>query len=312
MGQFSGIFVSKQIIKDENLNYFQKCLMAHIHSLDKDDNFYGSNLYLCDLFSIARSTLQENLQYLKKLSYITADQIPGGGRVVRSNLNLIYGFNESLKAQEEIKKSSTGPGIRAGEARESVPPPHREFHIGGKKSLRKKREEREEPICDDARNAARHLLSSIRETDKDFPDIYEDLWARMIQDFKNMNLQHNINYPDIINVINYCKNNYRQYKRGVISRLSEFFSKFFEFRREMLDELRFGQDSINHPPQEFEESKKRFNDIKVKFSYLEKQGKISFGSDYVDFMQPNKYFKLTEKTFWSNLIHSFSKMGIQI
>lgn len=83
---FKGIWIPKEVWLDQSLSYFDKLLLAEIHSLDGEDGCFVSNEYLCDFFNEQKRKIQDSLSKLKKLGYIYVESFDGRKRVMRANL----------------------------------------------------------------------------------------------------------------------------------------------------------------------------------------------------------------------------------
>ncbi len=84
---FKGIWIPKEIWIDTCLSFFEKCLLAEIHSLDGENHCYADNNYFCNFFNVNVRTLQLGLAKLKEMGYISVISFDGRERKLASNLN---------------------------------------------------------------------------------------------------------------------------------------------------------------------------------------------------------------------------------
>lgn len=83
---FKGIWIPKEIWLDDTLSYFEKLLLAEIHSLDGKDGCFASNEYLSSFFNERERKIQEGISKLKSRGYIWVESFDGRTRVLRSTL----------------------------------------------------------------------------------------------------------------------------------------------------------------------------------------------------------------------------------
>lgn len=83
---FKGIWIPKEIWLDKRLNYFEKCLLAEIHSLNGEKGCYASNVYFCNFFGERERKIQDGLAKLKNFGYIFVESFDGRTRTLRTNL----------------------------------------------------------------------------------------------------------------------------------------------------------------------------------------------------------------------------------
>jgi len=102
--KFIGIWIPKEIWLDKRLTYFERCLLAEIHSLCGDDGCYASNEYLCEFFNERERKIQEGISKLKELGFIYVESFDGRTRVLKSNLSPKN--DKSLFSTSEVLKSA--------------------------------------------------------------------------------------------------------------------------------------------------------------------------------------------------------------
>lgn len=83
---FKGIWIPSSIWLDRRLTYFERCLLAEIHSLDGQNGCFASNEYLCEFFQERERKIQEGLSKLKELGYIYQESFDGRVRVLRTRM----------------------------------------------------------------------------------------------------------------------------------------------------------------------------------------------------------------------------------
>jgi hypothetical protein len=83
---FKGIWIPKEIWLDRSLSYFEKCLLAEIHSLDGEKGCFASNEYLCNFFNERERKIQDALANLKAKGYVTMQSFDGRTRVLKTNI----------------------------------------------------------------------------------------------------------------------------------------------------------------------------------------------------------------------------------
>ena len=123
---FKGIWIPKEIWLDKRLTYFERCLLAEIHSLDDPERgCYASNQYFCEFFNERERKIQEGLSKLKQCGYIIQEKFDGRIRTLRANLNNyghpynnnsqpFYGktlFNTSDPSKNDDKTLFSTPGM---------------------------------------------------------------------------------------------------------------------------------------------------------------------------------------------------------
>lgn len=102
---FKGIWIPRDIWLDKRLTYFERCLLAEIHSLDDPERgCYASNQYFCEFFNERERKIQEGLSKLKQCGYIIQQKFDGRIRTLRANLNN-YGHPYNTDSQHGYGKT---------------------------------------------------------------------------------------------------------------------------------------------------------------------------------------------------------------
>jgi len=85
---FKGVWISKEIWLDENLNALEKVVLAEIDSLDNGERgCYASNLYFANFCHCSERQISRCVSHLTELGYIEAKSFDGRLRVLRSRLD---------------------------------------------------------------------------------------------------------------------------------------------------------------------------------------------------------------------------------
>jgi helix-turn-helix protein len=124
---FKGIWIPKEVWLDKSLNYFEKCLLAEIHSLNGDNGCFASNQYLCEFFNERERKIQDGLAKLKATGYIYVESFDGRTRILRTNL--YPSKDKSLFSTPEVLDSAPLP----------CPIPHPSLYID--KSIEKRQQQ---------------------------------------------------------------------------------------------------------------------------------------------------------------------------
>jgi hypothetical protein len=104
---FKGIWIPKEIWLDDQLTYFEKFLLAEIHSLNGKDGCFASNEYFCNFFNERERKIQDGLAKLKAIGYIYVESFDGRIRILRTNLNIEKG--KSLFSTSGVSNSAPLP-----------------------------------------------------------------------------------------------------------------------------------------------------------------------------------------------------------
>lgn len=88
---FKGIWIPKEIWLNKTLSFFEKCLLAEIHSLNGPEGCYASNQYFCEFFDVKERTLSQALTKLKNLKLIEVVAFNGRTRVIKTIYANFYG-----------------------------------------------------------------------------------------------------------------------------------------------------------------------------------------------------------------------------
>lgn len=140
---FQGIWIPKEIWFDKRLNYFEKCLLSEIHSLDDEKKgCFASNKYFCEFFNESERKIQDGLSKLKKLGYIIYEKFDGRIRTLRSNLypdKTLFSTPEVQKpASETVSKHYLAPGgcekPHPSPIGDSIEPENIDYNIDKKKN----------------------------------------------------------------------------------------------------------------------------------------------------------------------------------
>lgn len=102
---FKGIWIPKEIWLNRSLSYFEKILLAEIHSLDGEDGCFASNEYFCKFFEERERKIQDALAHLKSLGYIYQVSFDGRTRVLKTNLHPKN--DKSLFSTSDLSKIDT-------------------------------------------------------------------------------------------------------------------------------------------------------------------------------------------------------------
>ena len=81
---FKGVWIPKKIWMDKRLTYFEKCLLAEIHSLDGERGCFASNEYLGNFFDEKERKIQQGISKLKQLGYVYQHSFDGRIRVLKT------------------------------------------------------------------------------------------------------------------------------------------------------------------------------------------------------------------------------------
>lgn len=104
---FKGIWIPKEIWLDQTLTYFEKILLAEIHSLNGEEGCYASNEYFCNFFNERERKIQDALAKLKAKGYVYQESFDGRTRVLRTNLTPEN--DKSLFSTSDLSKIDTPP-----------------------------------------------------------------------------------------------------------------------------------------------------------------------------------------------------------
>jgi len=109
---FKGIWIPKEIWLDKRLTYFERCLLAEIHSLDDPERgCYASNQYFMEFFNERERKIQEGLSKLKQLGYIVQEKFDGRVRTLRANFNVdktLFSTSDTQKRGDKTLFSTSG------------------------------------------------------------------------------------------------------------------------------------------------------------------------------------------------------------
>ena len=106
---FKGIFISKEIWLDKRLSWFEKCLLAEIHSLDGQEGCFASNDYFVEFFGEKERTVQRGIAKLKDLGFIGIFVFKGNRRTIR-----LQKADDKIDTQSEKRVTNlTPPGDKS-------------------------------------------------------------------------------------------------------------------------------------------------------------------------------------------------------
>jgi len=108
---FKGIFIPRNVWVDNRINYFEKCLLAELNSLDGANGCFASNEYLCNFFNERERKIQEGISKLKSLGYIWVESFDGRTRVLKTTLD--PKSDKPLFSTPEVSKSAPLPSTKS-------------------------------------------------------------------------------------------------------------------------------------------------------------------------------------------------------
>ena len=82
--RFSGVFVPREVLLDEQLSATAKLLFAIIQSLDNDKGCFASNEYLGGMLGISESAVRQSLLALEQGQYINRIMDSDGNRSIKT------------------------------------------------------------------------------------------------------------------------------------------------------------------------------------------------------------------------------------
>ncbi len=82
--RFSGVFVPREVLLDEQLPANAKLLFAIIQSLDNDKGCFASNEYLGGMLCLSESAVRQSLLALEHGKYITRTMDSNGNRSIKT------------------------------------------------------------------------------------------------------------------------------------------------------------------------------------------------------------------------------------
>lgn len=82
--RFSGVFVPREVLLDEQLSATAKLLFAIIQSLDNDKGCFASNEYLGGMLGISESAVRQSLLALEQGQYINRITDSDGNRSIKT------------------------------------------------------------------------------------------------------------------------------------------------------------------------------------------------------------------------------------
>lgn len=106
--RFTGIWIPAEIWEDQRLTYFEKALLAEIHSLDGEDHCFASNKYFEKFFNERTRKIQEGISKLKKLGYVHQISFDGRKRLLTTTYEK---FNTSAPQSESVKVKFNTPEV---------------------------------------------------------------------------------------------------------------------------------------------------------------------------------------------------------
>lgn len=82
MKKKKGLWIPKEILDDEQLDWTNKILLSEIYSLSKlEKGCFASNQYFGDFLGIEKSAASKRISKLKKLGYISCRNVPKGQEI---------------------------------------------------------------------------------------------------------------------------------------------------------------------------------------------------------------------------------------
>ena len=97
---FKGIWITKEIWLDSELNWIEKLMLAEINSLDGDNGCFASNDYFSKFFKLSKTRISQIINSLIQKKYISAEYIKKGNEIVKRVLHTLYNYDK----EEDTKK----------------------------------------------------------------------------------------------------------------------------------------------------------------------------------------------------------------
>lgn len=83
-GQFSGVFIPREVLLDADISASGKIIFAIIQSLDNDKGCFASNDYIGTMLGLSESSVRASIGDLIKKNYITRFVDESGNRTIRT------------------------------------------------------------------------------------------------------------------------------------------------------------------------------------------------------------------------------------
>lgn len=99
--QFLGVWISKEIYLNPNLNAIEKILLAEIESLDNEKGCFATNDYFAEFLGVSKTKVSTSISKLKKLDLITLKSFNGRRRVLKV-------VNQPIKNEKAAFKNLKG------------------------------------------------------------------------------------------------------------------------------------------------------------------------------------------------------------
>jgi DNA-binding Lrp family transcriptional regulator len=101
--QFSGVFVPREVLLDQDISANAKLIFAIVQSLDNDKGCYASNDYIGGMVGLSESSVRACLQALEEKKYIERFVFDGTSRILKTCTT------QSFSAQPRQKSGDTPP-----------------------------------------------------------------------------------------------------------------------------------------------------------------------------------------------------------
>ena len=82
--QFSGVFIPREVLLDEDISASGKIIFAIIQSLDNDKGCFASNDYIGKMLGLSESSVRSSISDLERKNYIIRSIDENGNRTIRT------------------------------------------------------------------------------------------------------------------------------------------------------------------------------------------------------------------------------------
>jgi hypothetical protein len=175
--KFSGVFIPREVLLDQELPANAKIIFAIIQSLDNDKGCFASNQYIGEMLGLSESSVRSSITELERKQYVTRVVGPDNSRTIRTctTASLVRADTRQISStpppeNKRPPRQKTGGYSNSNRNSDikwiSLPPlPHGEELASAWKDWQAYREERKNPLTPKTITAQIQFLTTLSEPD---------------------------------------------------------------------------------------------------------------------------------------------------
>lgn len=107
--QFSGVFIPREVLLDEDISASGKIIFAIIQSLDNDKGCFASNDYIGKSLNLSESAVRHSIADLERKKYLIRSVDDSGNRTIRTCTTASFSGDDRQKSDTTLSENKRTP-----------------------------------------------------------------------------------------------------------------------------------------------------------------------------------------------------------